>query len=379
MRRLILAFSALLLAPMAAAQDSAFETSASHALIMDFDTGDVLFSKRGDEPMPPSSMSKLMTALMVFEAIEEGALSLDDELPVSEHAWRVGGAASGGSTMFLDLNSRARVDDLLRGIIVQSGNDACIVVAEALGGSEANFAQDMTRRAHELGLESAQFRNSTGLHADDHVISPHDLAELARIIINNHPDFYELYSEREFTYNGIRQHNRNPLLGAFDGADGLKTGYTSQAGYGLTASAARGGERRIVVFNGTESMRARANEAERLMRSAFSDFLMAELSAPGAAIGTAEVYLGERSTVALRAAEGVRIGLHRRDRSGLRAEIVYEGPLRAPIVEGEEVARLEVSLPGGRVESYPLEAAETVRRQGLAGQAVTALVQLIRS
>jgi D-alanyl-D-alanine carboxypeptidase (penicillin-binding protein 5/6) len=380
MRRALLALSALVLAPIAAAaQDSAFETSASHALIMDFETGDILYSKNGDQPMPPSSMSKLMTALMVFEAIEAGTLSLDDELPVSEYAWRVGGAASGGSTMFLDLNARARVEDLLRGIIVQSGNDACIVVAEALAGSEANFADAMTRRAHELGLETANFRNSTGLTAEGHLISPEDLGRLARHIIENHPDFYRLYSEREFTYNGIRQYNRNPLLGTFDGADGLKTGYTSEAGYGLTASAERQGERRIIVFNGTESMRARANEAERLMRSAFSDFVMARLAEPGAQVGEAEVYLGERATVPLRAAQGVAIGVHRRDRPALRAEVVYQGPLRAPVAEGDEVATLVVTLPGGRVEEYPLEAAQAVRRQSLPGQAVTALVRLIRS
>lgn len=367
----------LLFGGLAAAQEPVFQTSASHALIMDYETGEILFSKNGEEPMPPSSMSKLMTALMVFEALEAGTLSLDDELPVSVRAWREGGAASGGSTMFLDVNSRARVDDLLRGIIVQSGNDACIVVAEAIGGSEEAFADMMTRRAREIGLETASFRNSTGLPAEGHLISAADLARLAAHIIRNHPEFYELYSETTFTYNGIRQANRNPLLGVFDGADGLKTGHTSEAGYGLTASAARGDERRIVVFNGTASMRDRANEAERLMRAAFSDFVMADLAQSGAEIGSADVYMGTARSVALRTTMPVRAAMHRRERDSLRAEIVYEGPLMAPVREGDEVARLVVTLPDGRTRDYPLVAAGDVPRQGMVSRAMSALVNLV--
>lgn len=379
MARLVAVFAGLilLLAGPAAAQDPVFETAASHAVIMDYETGEILFSKNGDVPMPPSSMSKLMTALMVFEALEAGTLSPDDELPVSVRAWREGGAASGGSTMFLNVNSRARVDDLLRGIIVQSGNDACIVVAEAIGGSEEAFADMMNRRARELGLETANFRNSTGLTAEGHVISAADLARLAAHIIRNHPEFYRLYSETTFTYNGIRQANRNPLLGVFDGADGLKTGYTAEAGYGLTASAARGNERRIIVFNGTQSMRERANEAERLMRAAFSDFVMADLAAPGTEIGSADVYMGTARTVALRTTGPVRAAMHRRERDRMRAEIVYDGPLMAPVRAGDEVARLVITMPDGRTREFPLEAASDVPRQGLVSRAMTALVNLV--
>ncbi|MFC4723831.1 D-alanyl-D-alanine carboxypeptidase family protein [Glycocaulis abyssi] len=379
MARLVAALAGLFLVfgGLAAAQEPVFQTSASHAVIMDYETGEILFSKNGDVPMPPSSMSKLMTALMVFEALEAGTLSLDDELPVSVRAWREGGAASGGSTMFLEVNSRARVDDLLRGIIVQSGNDACIVVAEAIGGSEEAFADMMTRRARELGLETANFRNSTGLTAEGHEISAEDLARLAAHIIRNHPDFYRLYSETTFTYNGIRQANRNPLLGAFDGADGLKTGYTSEAGYGLTSSAVRGGERRIVVFNGTQSMRERANEAERLMRAAFSDFVMVDLAAAGAEIGSADIYMGTSRSVALRTTDPVRAAMHRRERDRMRAEIVYEGPLVAPVAAGDEVARLVITMPDGRTREYPLEAAEDVARQGMVSRAMSALVNLV--
>jgi len=379
MARLIAALAGLFLlfSGVTAAQEPVFQTSASHVAIMDYETGEILFSLNGDEPMPPSSMSKLMTALMVFEALEAGTLSMDDELPVSVRAWREGGAASGGSTMFLEVNSRARVDDLLRGIIVQSGNDACIVVAEALGGSEEAFADMMTARARELGLETASFRNASGLPADGHEISAEDLARLSAHIIRNHPQYYELYSETTFTYNGIRQANRNPLLGVFDGADGLKTGHTSEAGYGLTASAVRGSERRIVVFNGTESMRERANEAERLMRAAFSDFIIAALAEAGDEIGSADVYMGTARTVALRPAEPVRAAMHRRERHAMRAEIVYDGPLMAPVEAGAEVARLVITMPDGRTREFPLEAASDVPRQGMVSRAMSALVNLV--
>ncbi|AZU04059.1 serine-type D-Ala-D-Ala carboxypeptidase [Glycocaulis alkaliphilus] len=379
MVRLVAALAGLFLVfgGLASAQEPAFQTSASHAVIMDYETGEVLFSKDGSEPMPPSSMSKLMTALMVFEALEAGTLSLDDELPVSVRAWREGGAASGGSTMFLEVNSRARVDDLLRGIIVQSGNDACIVVAEAIGGSEEAFSDMMTRRAREIGLETASFRNSTGLPAEGHVISAEDLARLAAHIIRNYPQYYEFYSETTFTYNGIRQANRNPLLGVFEGADGLKTGHTSEAGYGLTASAERNGERRIIVFNGTQSMRERANEAERLMRAAFSDFVMVDLAEAGAEIGAADVYMGTARNVSLRTTAPIRAAMHRRERDRMRAEIVYDGPLTAPVAEGDEVARLVITMPDGRTREYPLEAASDVRRQGMVSRAMSALVNLV--
>jgi D-alanyl-D-alanine carboxypeptidase (penicillin-binding protein 5/6) len=357
---------------------SSFETRASYAAILDFETGALLYSKHGEEPMAPSSMSKLMTALMVFEALDRGDLTLETTLPVSEDAWRRGGAASGSSTMFLEVNSRASVADLLRGIIVQSGNDACIVVAEALGGSEENFAAMMTERAQELGLTSANFANATGWPDPDHRISAIDLARLSRHIIAEHPQYYALYAEEDFTYNGIRQFNRNPLLGLFDGADGLKTGHTSDAGYGLAATAQRDGVRRIVVFNGMESERDRASEAERLMRAALSEFRAETLVEAGEEVGQADIYLGQAGAVALRATEDLLIGGHRRDLDRLTAEVVYEGPLRAPVEAGVVVGRLEVTLPDGRVQSVPLETAEAVDRLGLFGRAGAALAQLIR-
>lgn len=379
MRRLFV-FAALCLAVFAPGAGFAqgFETRATHAVIMDFESGDILYSKNAEEPMPPASMSKLMTALMVFEALESGELSMETELPVSETAWRRGGSASGSSTMFLEVGSRATVRDLLQGIIVQSGNDACIVVAEAIGGTEENFADMMTERAHELGLDSANFANATGWPNPDHRISAADLARLARHIIQEYPGYYGIYAQEEFTYNGIRQFNRNPLLGLFPGADGLKTGHTSESGYGLVASAEQDGERRVVVFNGMESDRARADEAERLMRAAFNEFEMVQIVEAGAQVGEAELYLGKADTVPLRAAEGLRLGLHRRSVDDYTAEVVYEGPVEAPVAEGDQIARLEVILPDGRMRSVPLEAAASVEKKGLFGRAGASLLNMIR-
>lgn len=372
----------LLAIPVAAAPavaQNTYETDASHAVIMDFETGTILFSKNGDEPMPPASMSKMMTVLMALEAIESGSLSLDDELPVSEEAWRRGGAASGSSTMFLDVNSRARVEDLLRGVIIQSGNDACIVLAEAIGGSEAAFADMMTDRARELGLESAHFANSTGWPDPDHMVSAEDLARIARILIRDHPDFYGIWAEREFTYNGIRQYNRNPLLGVFSGADGLKTGHTEDSGYGLVGSAERDGERRIIVFNGMDSNSARAAEAERMMRAALTDYGVYDLFAAGDTVEhEAEVFMGTASTVALRVDEDIAVGLHRRARRDMTVSVNYEGPVSAPIAEGDVIATLTVEAPGMEPQDFPLVAANDVPRKGLMGRIGAALVHMIR-
>ncbi|MHA6288580.1 D-alanyl-D-alanine carboxypeptidase family protein [Maricaulis sp. CAU 1757] len=362
----------------ALAQDT-YQSDAEHAVIMDYETGIVLYDKEGDTPMQPASMTKIMTVLLTLEALEAGSLSLDDELPVSEDAWRRGGSASGSSTMFLDVNSRVRVEDLLRGVIVQSGNDACIVLAEGIAGSEAAFADLMTERAHELGLDSANFTNSTGWPDEDHVISARDLAELSRILISEFPDYYDIWAEREFTYNGIRQYNRNPLLGVFDGADGLKTGHTEVAGYGLVGSAERDDVRRIIVFNGMDSNSARASEAERMMRSALSDFAIHDLFSAGQEIEhRAPVFMGAQETVGLSLTEDVRIGLHRRARRDMSVEVVYDDPIPAPIEAGEAIATLVVAAPGAPDREYPLVATEDVPSKGLMGRVGAALAHLIR-
>jgi D-alanyl-D-alanine carboxypeptidase (penicillin-binding protein 5/6) len=362
----------------AAQAQASFQTRATHVAILDYETGELLFSKDAETPMPPASMSKLMTSLMAFEALESGLLELSTELPVSEYAWRTGGAASGSSTMFLEVNSRARVDDLLRGIIVQSGNDACIVIAEALGGTEENFAEMMTERARELGFQSASFANSTGWPDPDHRISAADLAGLARYMIENFPEYFDLYSQEEFTYNGIRQYNRNPLIGVFEGADGLKTGHTSESGYGLVGTAERDGDRRIIVFNGMDSRSSRADEAERLMRAAFSEFEIVDLVEADQILASAETFMGVQSSVPLKVTEALSVGVHRRDADDFTAELVYAGPLSAPIQAGDIVGQLEVSLADGRQYSLDVVAADSVERKGLLGRAGDALLALVR-
>ena len=252
-----------------------FTTKATSAILMDYDTGTVVFEKKGDELMAPASMSKLMTAYLLFDKIKKGQVSMEDTFRVSENAWKKGGSKSGSSTMFLEPNKKVKVSDLIQGIIVQSGNDACITVAENLSGTEGAFAEEMTTKARELGLKESTFKNSTGLPHKEHLMTPKELAELSRKLIHDFPEFYPIYSQKYFTYNGIKQGNRNPLLYSMNGqADGLKTGHTEKSGYGLVGSAkSKDGKRRmIMVINGLESMKDRASEAERLMNWGLREF-----------------------------------------------------------------------------------------------------------
>lgn len=334
-------------------------SAASHIAIYDYGTGQLLYCRRCNEPMPPSSMSKLMTLLVVADRIRAGKLTLETELPVSENAWRHG-AQSDGSHMFLEINSRVKVVDLLRGAAIVSANDACIALAEGIAGSELAFVDLMNARARELGLTSAQFRNSTGLPDPDHRISAADLARLTAIIVRDYPELYRHYSERELTYNGKTQGNRNPLLGQ-PGADGVKTGHTSIAGYGMIGSAVVNGQRRIVVMNGLNSMAQRSEEAKRLINAAFYDFSVTQLYAAGATVGEADVWLGARKTAPLVTTQPISIGAHRAARAGLKASIVYEGPLAAPIAKGDRVARLVVE-GGGIRQEFPLVAGAKVGR-----------------
>ncbi len=348
-------------------------SAASHLAIYDYGTGQMLYCRRCNEPMAPSSMSKLMTLLVVADQIRAGKVTLDTQLPVSENAWR-NGASSDGSHMFLELNSRVRVEDLLRGAAVVSANDACIALAEGIAGSEAAFVDLMNARARELGLASAQFRNATGLPDPDHVISAADLARLSAVIIRDYPELYRHYSERSLTYNGKTQGNRNPLLG-LPGADGVKTGHTSVAGYGMIGSSIINGQRRIVVLNGLATNAARTDEAKRLMNTAFYDFSITPLFAKDAVVGEAEVWLGGRKTVPLVASQAIAIGAHRAVRAGMKATVVYNGPLAAPIKKGDVVARLVVEGPGVRQE-YPLVAGARVGRANPFARAGFGLTQL---
>ena len=334
-------------------------SAATHIIIYDVGAGQTLYCRRCNLPMAPSSMSKLMTMLVVEDQLKAGKITLDTTYRVSENAWRHG-AQSDGSHMFLELNSRVRVEDLIRGVVVVSANDACIVLAEGIAGSELAFVDLMNQRAKALGLTSAHFANATGLPDPEHVISATDLARLSAVIINENPELYRHYAETSLTYNNHTQGNRNPLLGTA-GADGVKTGHTEIAGYGMIGSAVINGQRRIIVINGLHTERARAEEAKRLMNAAFYDFTVISLYAKDATVGQADVWLGSRPQAPLVATQAIAIGMHRSIRAGMKATIVYNGPLTAPIKQGAIVAHLVVDGPGVHQE-FPLAAGARIGR-----------------
>ena len=371
-RRVVLSLLAAILVAASSPGAKAYETPAHAAILVDLESGQELYAKNADLPVPPASMSKLMTVLMVFERLADGSLGLDDTLPVSEKAWR-----KGGSKMFVEVGSRVRVEDLLHGIIVQSGNDACIVVAEALGGTEEAFSEQMTRRAHELGLTNSTFKNASGWPDPGHLMSVRDLARLATIIIENHPEYYGIFAEKEFTYSGIRQYTRNPLLRRDLGVDGLKTGHTEKAGYGLTASAVREGRRLIMVLAGLEGPADRARESERLLEHGFRDFKNYQLFARGDSVDHADVWLGSTGTVPLVVQDDVWVSLTPEGRRDLEVKVVYDGPIPAPVADGTQLAQLEISAPGLEPRRVPLIAGEAVQAANVFGRMTSAIGYLI--
>ncbi len=361
LRLLALTATALLLAFGPA---NAFETQARAAVVIDVATGTVLLDKNADEPLPPASMSKLMTLYVTFEAIRDGRLTLADKLPVSEHAM-----SFGGSTMFLDTTDRVSVEDLLRGIIVLSGNDACVVLAEALSpdGTEAGFARFMTQRAQQMGMTNSVFQNSSGWPAAGHVMSARDLALLGRKIIEDFPEFYPMFAETEFEFDGRapqNTQNRNPLLRLGIGADGLKTGHTSRAGFGLVGSAKQGDRRVIFVVNGLDTAQQRAQEAEAILSWAFRQFVEKPIISAGTQVATADVWMGKQDTVGLEAMEDVTTLLPILSADEVAAEVVYNGPIRAPVSKGDELAQLIISLEGLPGLSIPLYASNDVAAGG---------------
>ena len=353
------------------------ETDAKQAIIIDHDTGIVLFEKDARRPMPPASMTKIMTAYMVFDALERGDIQEDTLLTVSEEAWRRGGVQSGSSTMFLELGSEVPVIDLIRGVIIQSGNDACIVLAEGLAGSEDAFARRMTQRAREMGLQTATFRNATGWPDEAHEISALDLATLSRDLITRFPDRYSIYSERSFTWNGISQGNRNPLLGRFTGADGIKTGSTSVSGYGLVGSAKRDGVRRTIVVNGLGSQSERVVVATDIMSAAFRDFDVLTLYQSGDEVGAIPVYMGQAEDVGVVVRDTIQLGFQRMDRDDIKARIDYM-PAPAPVEAGSKVAELIVTNGDEEVGRYPVYATDAVAQKGFFGRVGASLAQKIR-
>jgi D-alanyl-D-alanine carboxypeptidase (penicillin-binding protein 5/6) len=351
---------------------SGAETTARQAILVDFQTGAVMFDRASTDRMPPSSMTKMLTLYVIFEALREGRLSMSDELPVSQRAWRME-----GSRMFVNVDTRVKVEDLLRGVIVQSGNDACVVFAEGLSGSEEAFAEVMNATAHRIGLTASNFRNSSGLPDPDHYSTARDLATLARRLITDFPEYYALFSERSFTYNNITQANRDPLLGRSPGADGIKTGHTDAGGYGLTASAIRDGRRVILVINGLGSMRARAEESERLIDWAFREYANYTLFRAGAEVERANVWMGQSADVAMVASQDIVVTLPRRTRPQLRVTAVYDQPVRAPVRQGQEIGRLLVNAPGIDPADLPLVAGADVERLGAMGRVSVQIGQLL--
>ncbi len=370
--RLFLRFAICVLAVVAISLPAAaFETKARAAFVLDVTTGTILLDKNADLPLPPASMSKLMTLYVAFEAIRDGRLKMDERLPVSKHAM-----SYGGSTMFLDTTDRVTVEDLLRGIIVLSGNDACAVIAEALSpdGTEAGFARFMTQRAQKMGMTNSTFANSNGWPAPSHKMSLRDLALLARHLIQDFPDFYPMFAETEFAFDGRAPqniHNRNPLLTLNIGADGLKTGHTQDAGYGLVGSAKQGERRVIFVLSGMESANARAEEAEALVSWAFRQFVERNVVRGDTEVARADVWMGDAVSVGLVPREDVTMLLPVLGGDKLSAEVVYTGPLRAPVAKGDEVAEL-IFTPDGMPETrVPLVAAQDVARGGFMTRIMT--------
>jgi len=373
----VLAACALPHAALAQKAAEGFQTAAPHAILIDADSGSVLFEKGADQLTYPASLAKLMTAEVVFNAIKEGDLDPETEFVISENAWRKGGAPAGGSAMFAAIHSRVKIRDLLHGVIVQSGNDACIALAEGLAGNEASFARMMNERGRELGLTKSNFTNSSGLHDPDMRVTARELAKLAQHIIKTYPDFYKIYGEREFTWNKIRQQNRNPLLPMNIGADGLKTGFTKEAGYGLVGSAVQNGLRLIVVVNGLKTAKERADEARKLLEWGYRAFESRLLFAEGETVGEAKLYGGAKGRVPLTGERPIRLLVPRGMTEKIVARIVYVGPVPAPVEQGKSIGRLKVWRGENVVLEAPLQAAESIPKGNIAQRAFDAASELV--
>lgn len=373
MRALLLGFCALV---SLTAPATAFDTNARAAWVYDVETGTVLMEKNADEALPPASMSKLMTIYMLFEAVEEGRVQMDTRLPVSTKARQMQ-----GSTMFLNENDRPTVEELIKGMIVLSGNDACVVVAEGLAGTEEAFARQMTERAKAMGLTNSHFVNASGWPAPGHEMSTHDLGVLAQHLITDFPEFYKYFSLEEFPYDNrapANRSNRNPLLRLGIGADGLKTGHTEEAGFGLVGSAAQAGRRVIFVVAGLPDDRSRAEESERIVNWAFRQFTMRTVVPKGDIVAEAPVWLGNRSKVGLTTVDGVKVLIPAGAQSGMTAEAVFNGPIEAPIKAGTRVGDLVINIPGTGESRMPLITATDVETAGIFGRLQSAAARIGR-
>ncbi|QPF88160.1 D-alanyl-D-alanine carboxypeptidase [Bradyrhizobium genosp. L] len=359
-------------------EEGGFDGDAPTAILVEASSGSVLFEKNADELRAPSSMMKLMTAEVVLNAIKQGDIKLTDEYRISENAWRRGGAPSGTSTMFAAINSKVSVDDLLHGAIIPSGNDACIALAEGIAGNEHTFATDvMTKRARELGLTRSTFGNSNGLPDPANKMTVRELAILARHIILTYPDMYKLFGEKEFTWNKIRQQNRNPLLNAMPGADGLKTGYTKEGGYGMVGSAVQNDIRLIVVVNGLEDSEDRASEAKKMLEWGFRSFETRTLIAANQPIGYARVFGGDSRSVKLTSPDPVKVMVSKNGNDKLLARVIYSGPVKAPITAGQKIGVVRVWRGANVAVEQPVFAAEAVGTGSTMRRALDGVQELV--
>jgi serine-type D-Ala-D-Ala carboxypeptidase (penicillin-binding protein 5/6) len=359
-------------APAAPAPGAVLDTAARHALIVEADTNTVLFDKRAEERMPPASMSKIMTAYVAFSLLKEGRASLGDELPVSERAWKLG-----GSKMFVGIGARIKIDDLLKGMLVQSGNDACVVLAEGLAGSEQAYVDLMNKKAIEIGLKDSHFANVTGLPDPNDWMTAQDLVTLAQRTIRDFPEYYHYFSEKDFNFNNIDQGNRNPLLYKVPGADGLKTGHTDESGYSLIGSVLRGDRRVILVVAGLGSMKDRASEGERLVEWAFREYSNYKLFSAGDKVDDAEIWLGNEPKVGMTIAKDLTVTLPRRSRRDMKVTVSYDKPVPAPVKKGDEIGKLVVTAPDMPAIERPLFAGADVASIGTVGRMATLAAYLI--
>ena len=363
-----LIFGILLMSAVNISVAGAFETAAKNAILMDYETGEYLFEKNIEEAVPPASMSKLMTVYILASKIKDGSIKLSDTFSVSENAWRKGGAATGGSTMFLSIGDNVTVEDLIKGIVIQSGNDACIVVAENIAGSEEDFAILMNKTAKNLGLKHSSFANSTGLPHPDQRMSMEDLAILSRHIIKEFPDLYHYFSEKEFVYNKIKQGNRNPLLYSMKGADGLKTGHTEEAGFCLAASATKGERRLIEVMSGMSSNKERSEESERLMSWGFREFNNYKILSAGQNLGEAKVWYGQQDLVPMTVSTDVIKTVHMSQTDNVKVFVEFDEPIKAPIAKNQKIGEVKIEIEGLAPLNVPLVAATDIKEVGFWGK-----------
>ncbi len=347
------------------------ESLAKTALIIDLSTGEILLEKNSDEKTYPSSMTKMMTVLVAFEKIKEGTLSIDQEFLISKKAWKMG-----GSKMFVEVDKKVKLSDLLLGIIVQSGNDASIAVAEGISGTEEIFAIEMNNLGKKIGLTGTNFVNSSGWPDDNHYTTAKDLAIIAKYTIENHPELYEMYSLTEFAYNGINQDNRNPLLYTFDGTDGFKTGYTEDAGYGIVGSAERGDRRLILILNGLDTSRIRAQESLRLMDWGFNNFQLVDFYKVNEVVFEADTWLGKDEKVELVSLSNISVSIPKAHLSSTSVDVIIEEPIATPIQKGDLLANLQISYGDKKIE-FPLVANEEIKQKGFFSRITSAIYYII--